>query len=178
MRRLSLFVLLLAAWVLLVWPFVPGKGIAWQDVLAGLVVALLATLVMRPTEPASPDVPCCCPCGLLWIVPYLGVLAWYVLKANLDVAYRVLHPDMPIKPGIVRVKTRLRGPAAITLLANSITLTPGTLTVNASEDGTLYVHWIYVTSTNDDEAAREIISRFEWYIERIFGQVETGMENA
>ena len=54
------------------------------------------------------------------------------------------------------------------MLANSITLTPGTLTVHAMEDGRLYVHWINVKTTKVDEATAMIVSRFEWFIKRIF----------
>ena len=55
----------------------------------------------------------------------LLVFIWECIKANLDVAYRVLHPAMPIRPGIVKVKTTLKSELAKTLLANSITMTPG-----------------------------------------------------
>ena len=96
------------------------------------------------------------------------VLAAYVIKANVEVAYRVLHPAMPIRPGIVKVKTRLQTPSSRTALCNSITLTPGTLAVDIHQDGTMMVHWIYVRSTDPEEAARQIIGRFEWFIERIF----------
>ena len=75
---------------------------------------------------------------------------------------------MPILPGVVRVKTRLQSPAARTVLGNSITLCPGTLTVDIGEDGTMEVHWIYVRSLDEQEAARQIIGRFEWFLERIF----------
>jgi multicomponent Na+:H+ antiporter subunit E len=75
---------------------------------------------------------------------------------------------MPIRPGIVKVKTSLKTATAITLLANSITLTPGTLTIEATGDGYLYVHWINVKSTNVEEASKHIVRRFEWYLKRIF----------
>ena len=84
------------------------------------------------------------------------------------VAYRVFHPAMPIRPGIVKVTTRLRLRAARTILGNSITLTPGTLSVDVRDDGVLMVHWIYVRTLDEEEAARRLIGRFEWFIERIF----------
>jgi len=160
--------LLLVAWVLLVWPFDPQTGsISVQDIVAGVLMALLATLVMREVTPGDTAVRAQ-PVRLFWFLCYVAVLAGYIIKANLDVAYRVLHPDMPIRPGIVKVKTNLKTPAAITMLANSITLTPGTLTVNALADGTLYVHWIFVKTEDAEEAARDIIGRFEWFLQRIF----------
>jgi multicomponent Na+:H+ antiporter subunit E len=111
---------------------------------------------------------CLNPVRLFWFLVYVVFLAWYVVKANLDVAYRVLHPAMPIRPGIVKVNTRLTTPAAITMLSNSITLTPGTLTVNATIDGVLYIHWIYVKSEDVEEATQRIVGRFEWFIAKVF----------
>jgi multicomponent Na+:H+ antiporter subunit E len=75
---------------------------------------------------------------------------------------------MPINPGIVKIKTRLKTDAGITALANSITLTPGTLTVDLTDDGFLYVHWINVKSTDTEEATRLIAERFEYFLEKIF----------
>ena len=64
-------------------------------------------------------------------------------------AYRVLNPYLPIKPGIVRIKTSLTSEFAKTILANSITLTPGTLTVEVDGED-FYVHWINVSSDNPE----------------------------
>jgi len=83
------------------------------------------------------------------------------------VAYRVLHPAMPIRPGIVRVHSRLRTASARTALATSITLTPGTLTVDVTSDGVFYVHWIEVSTLDEQEAAKRIVGRFEWFIAKI-----------
>ena len=176
MKKLELFFLLLVVWVLLVWPFDPQAGGAslwgiltggWQDVLVGVLMALLATFLMREVIPDE-DAVWIDPERIFWLLCYAVVLAGYIVKANVDVAYRVMHPDMPIRPGIVKVKTNLKKPAAITMLANSIPLPPGTLTVNALADGTLYVHWIFVETEDSDEAAKSIIGRFEWFLQRIF----------
>ena len=74
---------------------------------------------------------------------------------------------MPIEPGIVKVRTKLRNPAAITALSNSITLTPGTLTVDADKQGVLYVHWLKVESKDEQEATEKIVGKFEYFLERI-----------
>ena len=85
-----------------------------------------------------------------------------------NVAYRVLHPAMPIRPGIVRARTGLRTASARTALANSITLTPGTLTIDTGDDGTFYIHWINIETVDDDAAAKQLLGRFEWFIAKIF----------
>jgi multicomponent Na+:H+ antiporter subunit E len=73
-------------------------------------------------------------------------------KANLDVAYRVITGK--INPGIVKISPDLKTDLGITLLANSITLTPGTLTVDIDEEkNDLYIHWINVK----EEALKEKI---------------------
>ena len=80
---------------------------------------------------------------LLFIVYLCGPFFWALAKANIDVVYRVITGR--IKPGIVRISPGLSSDASVTLLANSITLTPGTLSVEVDEKtNDLYVHWIYV----------------------------------
>lgn len=168
MRRFCIFLLLFLVWVLLVWPFEPETfAPRVQDIVAGLVVALLVAAIMRDPEPV-PERFMFNPLRIFWLLVYSVVLAYYIVKANFDVAYRVLHPDMPIRPGIVKVKTNLKRRSSLTALANSITLTPGTLTVSATDDGTLYVHWINVRTVDTEEATQQIVSRFEWFIRRIF----------
>lgn len=68
---------------------------------------------------------------------------WQILLANFDVAYRVLHPKMPIDPSVIEFDTSLRSDLAIVTLANSITLTPGTITINIDQEkGKFQVHAI------------------------------------
>jgi len=168
MKQLAIFVLLVICWMLLTWPFDADTGhVLWVEVIAGLVVALVAALVMGDSWDDH-DLRAFNPVRWFWLAVYSVVLVYYIVKANCDVAYRVLHPAMPIRPGIVKIRTGLKTSAAITALANSITLTPGTLTVSASEDGVLYVHWINVLSSSCEEATNHIASRLEWFIKRIF----------
>lgn len=105
---------------------------------------------------------------ILWFLYYILLFMWLCLKANLDVAYRVLHPKLPINPGIVKVKTNLKSPIARVALANSITLTPGTLSIDITDDGYLYIHWIYVISDDVEVATENIVSQFERILSRIF----------
>ncbi len=104
---------------------------------------------------------------IIFTVRYLFVFIWEMIKANVDVALRVLNPKMPINPGIVEVPTKLKSNVAKLALANSITLTPGTLTVDVIGDK-LYIHWINVTATNPEETFEQISAVFEKYIKEIF----------
>ncbi len=98
---------------------------------------------------------------------YLGVLGGEILKANLDVAYRVIHPKMPINPGVVVIKTALKSDIAKMALANSITLTPGTFTLDIIGDN-LLIHWINVQVEEVEDATEAIGERFEKYLRVIF----------
>lgn len=105
----------------------------------------------------------------LWFLYYVPLFIWECIKANIDVAYRVIHPDLPINPGIVKVKTTLKSDTALTFLANSITLTPGTMSVDIdAEDGYLYIHWIDVKDKDIQKASEIIVKTFEDVLRRIF----------
>jgi multicomponent Na+:H+ antiporter subunit E len=105
----------------------------------------------------------------LWFFYYIPIFLWEMIKANIDVAYRVSHPKLPINPGIVKVRTTLKSDTGLTFLANSITLTPGTLSVDVDkEEGVLYVHWIDVKDKDVTGATEKIVNRFENILKRVF----------
>ena len=166
MRRLIYFVLAFIVWVLLAWPFVDGR-IDVQVVIAGVIASGIVALLFHEILPQEHHV-FISPVRIFWAVVYIPVFFYYIILANFDVVYRALHPAMPINPGIVKIKTRLKTDAGITALANSITLTPGTLTVDLTDDGFLYIHWINVKSLDTDEASRFIADKFEYFLEKIF----------
>jgi multicomponent Na+:H+ antiporter subunit E len=74
--------------------------------------------------------------GLLGIITYLPWLFYQIILANLEVAYVVLHPRMldKIDPHVIRFKTKLKRPISKVTFAQSITLTPGTITVSIHDD--------------------------------------------
>jgi multicomponent Na+:H+ antiporter subunit E len=108
------------------------------------------------------------PKGLIYTIIFLGVFFIELIKSNLDVTRRVLTPSLPINPGIVEVKTKLKSKFARMLLANTITLTPGTLTVEVKDDS-FFIHWIDVESDDINAATKEIVEKFEKYLEVIYG---------
>ncbi len=166
MRRLIYFVLAFIVWVLLAWPFTDGQ-IDVQVVIAGLIASVIVAFLFHEVLPKEHYV-FISPKRIFWFLLYIPVFFYYVIMANFDVVYRALHPKMPINPGIVKIKTKLKTESGITALANSITLTPGTLTVDLTDDGFLYIHWINVKSTDVEEATKLIASRFEYFLEKIF----------
>ncbi|WP_416839259.1 Na+/H+ antiporter subunit E [Haloferax sp. DFSO52] len=103
-----------------------------------------------------------------YTILYVSTFLWELLTANVDVARRTLSPSMPIDPAVVEVPLRVRTPLAITTIANSITLTPGTLTMDYDDDtNSLYVHSI---DGSDPAAILEPIRRWEDYALVIFDE--------
>ncbi|MBN2348741.1 MAG: Na+/H+ antiporter subunit E [Bacteroidales bacterium] len=160
MKNIISFVFLVGLWLLLTY------NISVANIIVGAVMALITVLFFGKYFVSSPW-KVLHPRRIFWFVVYLFIFLWECIRANFDVAYRVLHPAMPIKPGIVKVKTGLKTSIAKTILANSITMTPGTITVDLIDDD-LYVHWIYVHSIDPETYSRQVSGRFEKYIKKIF----------
>jgi multicomponent Na+:H+ antiporter subunit E len=97
---------------------------------------------------------------VLW---YVSWLLGEIVRSNLAVARIVLDPRLPIDPVVVRLRPPMRGALAMTTLANSITLTPGTITLDA-EDGELTVHAL--TPDGLDEIESVMARRVAW----VFGE--------
>ena len=105
---------------------------------------------------------------ILYYLMYLGVFLLELTKANLNVMRLVFSPRIDITPGIVEIKTELKSPIGRLALANSITLTPGTLVVDIKDDS-LFIHWINVSATDPVAATEEISARFEKYLKVVYG---------
>ncbi|PSQ43248.1 cation transporter [Halobacteriales archaeon SW_7_68_16] len=102
------------------------------------------------------------------VVLYMLFFLKELVAANLNVAYRVLAPSMPIEPDVLEVPLRVETDLGITTIANSITLTPGTLTMDYdAKRNTLLVHTIDGT---DPEAIVETIRRWEDYALVVFDE--------
>jgi len=149
-----------ALWMLLFWSLDP-----WV-ILTGAFFALLVGTLLGEVYPDRLE-KVLNPRRWLYAMLYLPYFLFYCVKANLDVMLRVVHPDVPIRPGIVKVRTTLTGEMAKTFLANSITLTPGTLTVDIDGQD-FYVHWINIDTDDPARRTAEICGRFEPLLRRIF----------
>jgi len=162
MKRVVLFIVGFIVWLLLTWTlYLPS-------ILIGIGTALFISFWFADIFVQHPEnffqIK-----RFLYLLLYIPIFLLYCILANIDVAYRVLHPKLPIRPGIVKVKTNLSTLTGRVALANSITLTPGTLTVELTDDGYLYVHWINVTTVDVEKATRKIVRRFEPILKEVFG---------
>ena len=140
-------------------------GTVLGEFLIGLAVGLPTAFALRryylPRVPVGRSVRVA-PYAVLYVVLFVREL----LTANLDVAYRVLAPSMPIRPDVIAIPLRVETDAAVTTIANSITLTPGTLTMDHdAETNTLYVHAI---AAKDRESVVSPIRAWEDYALVIF----------
>lgn len=105
------------------------------------------------------------------LIAFIPIYAWELYKANWDVAKRALSPKLNINPGIVKIETEIESEYGLAMLANCITLTPGTITMDiVEEDGKnyMYIHWIDVAATEIKEASNTIKGAFEPWVRRIF----------
>jgi multicomponent Na+:H+ antiporter subunit E len=158
-------------WVGLCWP------VTRQDFVIGILVSLFVTYMTVDLAAGLNDNRNIKRYSLadnfkraLWLLYYAIIFLWECIKGNIDVALRVLHPDLPIRPGTIKVKISLRSDIGITFLANSITLTPGTTSVDVDKDnGYLYVHWIYVRGDySGGEIKLPIVTKFENILKKVF----------
>jgi multicomponent Na+:H+ antiporter subunit E len=155
-----LFFILFIIWLALTSSF------HWQELSVGILISFILSFILHKNYLAL-GLPPLSIKRIAFAIVYIVVLFKEIVIANIDVAYRVIHPKMPIKPGIVVIKTTLKQDIAKLILANSITLTPGTFTLDILGD-MLLIHWINVQSEETDEATKIIGERFEKYLRVIF----------
>ena len=170
------FLLCLAIWLLItggitgIWDGL-DKG-EWEVLIAGAAVSLLvaafssrffihesAFYLLRPDR------------FLLLLFYCLIVFPIALIKANCDMAFRAFFPKKHLKPGIVKVPSGLTSEYGLSMLANSITLTPGTITLDVvEEDGEpcYYIHWINVQTEDHEKAGEAIKGGLEKWIRRIW----------
>jgi multicomponent Na+:H+ antiporter subunit E len=157
-RRLPLAIWLVAVWLAL-----------WEDLSpANLAVGATLALLLLGAAPAIGPTrsPMLRPLATL---RFLVVFAWKVVEANASVAWEVLKPRSRIREGIVAVRLRQSTDLLTTLVANAVTLTPGTLTLEVQRDEhgiTLFVH---VLQLHSPDLVRRDVLRFEELIVRAFG---------
>ena len=150
--------LMLSAMLLLLWVLLTGS-LEPAELITGISVVLVAVVATPRMEMfrafrISPYAP-------IALLRYLISFLLALLRANIDMARRVLTPSLPLNPEVVEVQTALESTLGKLLLANSITLTPGTLTIDVLEDR-LLVHWIDCAPGTDlHQATRAIAADFE-----------------
>ncbi|MDD5617899.1 MAG: Na+/H+ antiporter subunit E [Candidatus Omnitrophica bacterium] len=163
-RGIILFICFFLVWLGFSWP--PDI----QDAAFGIIVALFVSYAVKDMFSAKFRL-FKNPRRYLWFLYYVVMLALGYLKAGLNIAWKIMQPTVPLNPGIVKIKTKLKNETALALLANSLTLSSDVLSVDIDKDGGfLYVHWLNVASEDADKATKIIADKFEKVLERIFEQ--------
>jgi multicomponent Na+:H+ antiporter subunit E len=159
---IRLFAALMVFWLMLL-----GGSLAIESIAVGVVISALIAYFLSSNlsyfygyrfTPAS-------------LAATFGFIVYFLIelvKANLSVAKIVLTPSLPLDPVIVRIRTNLKNPVARVFLANSITLTPGTMTVEMKGEW-LYIHCVVAPSTDTEQATKAIAAGFEGYLEVMYG---------
>lgn len=152
--------------LIILWFFLTNSK-APQEMITGILLSVVFGFVLSDYFTGI-GLPAPTPSRCFYAIVYIFFLLKEIIVSNFDVAYRVLAPSMPIRPGIVIVKTNLKSELAKLILANSITLTPGTFTLGFVGN-TLLIHWIYVKG-EDGNGTAQIGEKFEYYLKKIFGE--------
>jgi len=134
MRILFTFIILLSFWLLLSGEFT-SVILTSAFVACALVAFLSSDLLFQKGVDLGSFIK-----KFISYLLYIPWLLWEIVKANIDVAKRTLSPSMPIDPCVIKFKTDLKTNLGITTLSNSITLTPGTVTLSANNKGEYIVH--------------------------------------
>jgi len=156
-----IFLILFTAWLIL------NNSVSIEYLISGAAIALLISLGFCKECVAFNDLNLT-PKAFIYTFMFLSVFLWELIKANFVMAKIVLSPKLPIHPGIVKADTVLKSKMARLILANSITLTPGTFTVDIIGD-TLYIHCVNVDNEHTEEYGKQAVRKFEKYLEVIYG---------
>ena len=162
---ISTFVLCMAFWVLLTWSFDA------QELATGAVVSLAVALFSARFFIHEKAFWLLNPAKLFGLIAYIPLFLVELFKANWDVAKRCYGGCKNINPGIVKVPVNVKSEYGRSMLANSITLTPGTITMDTfEEDGKAYyyIHWIDVAAQSGEAAGDAIKGTLEKGVRRVF----------
>lgn len=161
MNRRSWYRITMAIWLVVLWIALWGQ-ITIANLVGGIAVMVAVTaLLPLPGEPGSEERPTLRP---LYAIRFLVYFAWLVAISNIQLAVQVISPRPHLRPGIVRLPLRHCSDAVVTVIANAITLTPGSITIEVRrsepEPGvgdaeTVTVIYVHIVRIDDLDAARE-----------------------
>lgn len=161
MQFFNLWLTLFIIWL------IANATFATESAIAGLIISAFIALLFASFARVY-SVIRWSPLVIYYYLLYLIVFFIELVKANFSVMRLVFSPRIDIKPAIIEIKTQLKSPIGRLALANTITLTPGTLVVDIKDDS-LFIHWINISTTDPVEATEAIAGRFEKFLKVIYG---------
>lgn len=160
------FIVSYAFWILLTWSF------SAQELAAGAVVSLVVALFSARFFIHERAFWLFSPLKFAYaVIFWLGVFMVELVKANVDMAKRCFNGCKNINPGIVKIPVDIKSDYGQAALANAITLTPGTITMEITEEAGqtyYYVHWIDVAKPSGKEAGDAIKGTLEKWLRRVW----------
>jgi len=160
---IAVALLLLLLWALL------NQTLSLPVLAVGLFPIALILFLFRPFIGKLDVPPLWRPRSFGALLLFVVIFLYELVHSTIDVAWRVMRPSLPLRPAIVVIHLRLTQPGAKLLLANAITLTPGTLSMDLRGQE-LYIHWIDHGGHRDPaEAKKAIAERFENCLEAMYG---------
>ncbi|ADQ14140.1 Na+/H+ antiporter subunit E [Halanaerobium hydrogeniformans] len=166
LQKISAFIILLIVWIIF------AGRITIDVLIVGSGASLLVTLFFSDMlfREVKRDLPWYHYFRKLFLLfLFIPVFFYEAILSALKVSKHVFEKDPSFNPGIVKVKTELTDITGLSVLANLITLTPGTLTLDYDRtEKSYYIHWIDVKTLEQAEMKQEIIARFEKWIGVIF----------
>jgi multicomponent Na+:H+ antiporter subunit E len=162
-NRIVLFIVGFIVWLLLYYPA------DTQHIIIGAIVALIVALIAGDLFTSRPRL-FLHPWRYFWLFYFILIFIVEWLKVNIKIALRLIRPNIPLNPAILKVKTELKTSTALTFLANTLTLALETITIEVNQkDGDIYLHCIEVDGANSlGDNSKFAIERFERIIKKIF----------
>ena len=149
-----------AAILTLVWLFLNDFSIG--HLVLGFILSMGIRWLVAPMSDDHPRVK-----KPIRAVRYTLIVLWDILLSNFEVAVRVLSPNSSLRPGVVALPLDLEGEFPLSILASTISLTPGTVSIDFSEDMKwLYIHVLHMKT--EEEVIDSIKQRYEAELMEIF----------
>ena len=141
-KYMSIFIVLYIAWIAF-------AGVSTSELVLGAIVSIMVSLLISNTVVHYWEMKDSTSIFKL-IFLYLPLFLYKIVRSNVEMAKTVLSPSLPKKSGFVIIHTGLKSDVGKFVLANSITLTPGTITVDVNEDAFL-IHCVDIKGKNENE---------------------------
>lgn len=135
-----------------------------SNIVAGLLLGAGVAVLTRPTRTHVPLRRL--PQGIIAFFVYVALLALDVIRSGVNVARIVLDPKLPIRPGVIAIKSDMRSELGTALSAHAITITPGEMVIEIGDDGTMYTHCL--DAVNSSAGADAAQAKRREMLEKIF----------
>jgi multicomponent Na+:H+ antiporter subunit E len=137
-----------------------------QEIALGVIVSVIAAVATNGALTGN-LLPLFKPRKCIAVIGYVFYFLGQMIKANIDVLFRVFRPVIPLNPGIVEAELKLKSERAKAIVANSITLTPGTITIDITGNS-IFIHWIFLPVGDVHAETQMMVDGFAERLEKIF----------